>query len=203
MAIRKPHKGIEHLYSIDTIVTYPPRFPQPVNNYRCSTSRCRGVGLLYYLRESFAGYAGVDGPRDVDIGCGVTDLGFIARDFLLAQSQVCYHRRKPVLTFVYDDETGWNLRNIGNGPALNVIVAQKDVGGQWFNPVRVSPLTKDRAFVCCWLGNVITIGLGVTYTDFKTLEPSDLPQRNVGRSPHAGVGAFSRGGARHADRLRT
>src|ERR687893_400657 len=64
--------------------------------------------------------------------------------------------RKPVLTFVYDDETGWVLQNIGNGPALNVIVAQKKVGEQGFNPVRVPPISKDGAFVCRWLGHVNT-----------------------------------------------
>jgi hypothetical protein len=49
--------------------------------------------------------------------------------------------RKPVLTFAYDDKTGWVLQNIGNGPALNVIVAQKEIGGQWFNPVRAPPVS--------------------------------------------------------------
>ncbi len=137
----------------------------------------------------------------MDLGMWISVAALLISDSSLAISfwhsrKSAITGRKPVLTFVYDDETGWNLRNIGNEPALNVIVAQKDVGGQWFNPVRVPPLTKDRAFVCCWLGNVITIGLGVTYTDFKTLEPSDLPQRHVGRSPHTGVGAFTRCGAR-------
>jgi len=90
--------------------------------------------------------------------------------------------RKPVLTFVYDDETGWSLRNIGNGPALNVIVAQKEVGGQWFNPVRVPPLSKDGAFVCRWLGHVNTTGLGVTYTDFEGRAYSSVTGNDLSRT---------------------
>src|ERR1041384_6175962 len=62
--------------------------------------------------------------------------------------------RKPVLIFEYDGELGWVLRNVGAGPALNVIVAQKRVGGDWFNPVRVPPLSKDGRFLLAWLNHV-------------------------------------------------
>jgi hypothetical protein len=75
--------------------------------------------------------------------------------------------RRPVLVFVYDGSSGWILRNIGGGPALNIIVAQKRVGGEWFNPVRVPPFAKDAEFVLRWLGHVNTTGLGVTYTDYE------------------------------------
>jgi len=72
---------------------------------------------------------------------------------------------KPVLAFEYNGNVGWILRNIGNGPALNVVVAQKRVGGNWFNPVRVPPLAADSSFVPTWLGHVNTTGLGATYMD--------------------------------------
>jgi hypothetical protein len=75
--------------------------------------------------------------------------------------------KRPVLVFIYDGSTGWLLRNIGGGPALNVIVAQKRVGGEWFNPVRVPPFAKDGEFAVKWLGHVNTTGLGVTYTDYE------------------------------------
>jgi hypothetical protein len=74
--------------------------------------------------------------------------------------------RRPVLVFDYDGSVGWAVRNIGNGPALNVIIAQKRVGGEWFNPVRVPPLAKDVTMVLPWLGHVNTTGLGATYTDY-------------------------------------
>lgn len=77
--------------------------------------------------------------------------------------------RKPVLVFEYDRDSGWILRNVGAGPALNVVVAQKRVGAEWFNPVRVPPLSKDGNFVLQWLNHVNTTGLGATYTDTEQL----------------------------------
>jgi hypothetical protein len=75
--------------------------------------------------------------------------------------------RKPVLVFVDDPEQGcWVLRNVGNGPALNVLVALRH-SGQWFNPVRVTPLGKDASFALPWLGRVNTAGLGASYSDFE------------------------------------
>lgn len=72
--------------------------------------------------------------------------------------------RKPVLVFVDEPDRCWVLQNIGNGPALNVTVAQRQAG-HWFNPVRVRPLGKDGANNCDWLGRVNDTGLGVTYSD--------------------------------------
>jgi hypothetical protein len=51
--------------------------------------------------------------------------------------------------------------------ALNVLVAQKKVGGEWFKPVRVPPLAKDTEFGLRWLDRVNTTGLGTTYTDYE------------------------------------
>jgi hypothetical protein len=68
------------------------------------------------------------------------------------------------LVFLYDGARGWILRNVGNGPALNVLVAQKKEG-TWFNPVRVPPLSKETEFIPLWLDHVNTTGLGAIYTD--------------------------------------
>src|SRR5688500_15333335 len=68
--------------------------------------------------------------------------------------------RRPVLVFDYDGVIGWRVRNIGVGPALNVIIAQKEVGGGWFNPVRIPPLAKDGDFVLSWCLHVNDTGLG-------------------------------------------
>jgi hypothetical protein len=75
--------------------------------------------------------------------------------------------KRPVLVFVYDEGVGWLLRNIGGGPALNVIVAQKQAGGEWFNPVRVPPFAKNAEVVLAWLQHENTTGLGATYTDYE------------------------------------
>jgi hypothetical protein len=72
-----------------------------------------------------------------------------------------------VLVFVDDPERGcWALHNVGNGPALNVLVAQRR-DGQWFNPVLTPPLSKDSARPLPWLGRVNTTGLGASYSDFE------------------------------------
>jgi hypothetical protein len=75
--------------------------------------------------------------------------------------------RKPVLIFVDDPKQGcWTLHNVGNGPALNVLVAQRNAG-TWFNPVIVPPFGKDASFPLTWLGRINSDGLGVTYSDFE------------------------------------
>jgi hypothetical protein len=75
--------------------------------------------------------------------------------------------RKPVLVFVDDPERQcWVLHNVGNGPALNVLVAQRQ-SGRWYNPVLVPPLARDSAVPLTWLGRINTAGLGASYTDFE------------------------------------
>lgn len=78
--------------------------------------------------------------------------------------------RLPVLVFVFDREQGWSLHNVGNGPALNVVVAQKHVDGQrrgfWYGPVRVPPIARDAALVLPWLALESDYGLGAVYEDF-------------------------------------
>ena len=75
--------------------------------------------------------------------------------------------KRPVIVFVYEEQTGWLIKNIGGGPAMNILVAQKKLTGQWFNPVRIPPLAKDKEFVPLWLGHVNTTGLGAIYTDYE------------------------------------
>jgi hypothetical protein len=72
--------------------------------------------------------------------------------------------RKPVLVFVDEPGDCWTLRNIGNGPAINVVVAQRK-DGRWFNPVRVRPMAKDASERLEWLDRVNDTGLGVSYAD--------------------------------------
>lgn len=78
--------------------------------------------------------------------------------------------RMPVLVFQYDGRRGWLLRNVGNGPALNVVVACKLVEGpergKWFRAVRVPPLSRDGEMLLAWLKHEGKHGLGATYEDF-------------------------------------
>src|SRR5215469_9212280 len=70
-------------------------------------------------------------------------------------SQVTERRtRMPVLVFVYSPQ-GWVLRNVGNGPALNVEVAQQiksgEEAGRWIRPVRVRKIGKGNDVLLRWL----------------------------------------------------
>jgi hypothetical protein len=86
---------------------------------------------------------------------------------LVVGHRAAVRARKPVLVFVDDPEAEcWVLRNVGNGPALNVVVAQR-AAPRWFNPVRVPPLGRETSFPLTWLGRVNVSGLGATYGDFE------------------------------------
>jgi hypothetical protein len=77
------------------------------------------------------------------------------------------HALKPVLVFVYESEK-WVLRNVGNGPALNVLVAQRDTKKKtWHSPVLVPPFAKDTSLVLEWFDVRENFGLGATYEDFE------------------------------------
>ena|SRR5215210_7565315 len=74
---------------------------------------------------------------------------------------------KPALAFVFDNKAGWRLQNIGNGPALNVVVAEKHSEDGWFNPVRIPPIAKGDEFALHWIAPDNSNGLGATYTDIQ------------------------------------
>ena len=109
-----------------------------------------------------------------------------ALSYSLSRSSAIISTR-PVLVFEYDREIGWMIKNVGSGPALNVLVAQKEVGRAWFNPVRVPPVASGGAFVPNWLGHTNTTGLGVTYFDVRNVAytsttGNDLTEISVGSS---------------------
>lgn len=89
--------------------------------------------------------------------------------------------KRPVLVFVYEHEQGWILKNVGNGPALNVCVAQKlpGTGEQWFKFVRIPPLAKDKEFVLRYLNHVNTTALAATCDDMENRAYSSLCRRDL------------------------
>jgi hypothetical protein len=99
----------------------------------------------------------------------IVSLLFAAVSFVVNFSiahRAAVRARKPVLVFVDDREHQcWVLQNVGNGPALNIVVAMREFN-TWFNPVLAPPLAKDGAIPLTWLGRANT-GLGATYSDFE------------------------------------
>jgi hypothetical protein len=73
---------------------------------------------------------------------------------------------RPVMVIVYKED-GWHIANVGQGPALDVMVAKKVVGGGWIEPVRVPPIAKDAEFRLHWMAHDNTHGIGVSYSSFS------------------------------------
>ena len=97
----------------------------------------------------------------------VVSVGTFAVNYVFTTRKARFERR-PVLSF---EDTGvvWTIRNIGNGPALDVMVQQKRVGtggaDPWFDPVRIPDLARESSFDLPWLGRANDVGLGATYRD--------------------------------------
>ena len=84
---------------------------------------------------------------------------------------------RPMLAVVYDGETGWRLRNIGNGPALNIVVAQRRRDEEWIRPVRIPPLQAGTDFHLKWLGHDNVDEIGTAYEDFQGREYSSTCEK--------------------------
>jgi hypothetical protein len=105
----------------------------------------------------------------------VAALILSAITFVIAQVAALASRRRarmPVLVFVYDDsgvDSGrWLLRNVGNGPALNIDMAIKlsHEGGSWEQPTRIPPIGRGGEFVLTWLDDLSVPVLSASYEDF-------------------------------------
>jgi hypothetical protein len=75
--------------------------------------------------------------------------------------------RMPVLVFIYENKR-WLLRNVGNGPALNIDMAIKyDHGDRnWVAPTRIPPIGREEQFHLSWLGDLSVAVLAASYEDF-------------------------------------
>lgn len=76
--------------------------------------------------------------------------------------------RIPVLVFDYDPDLHWRIRNVGNGPALNIEFAiKKDYNDKdWQLPTRIPPIARDSAFSLTWLGASDVAVMAAAYEDF-------------------------------------
>ncbi len=61
--------------------------------------------------------------------------------------------KRPTLVFKYDNKTGWDLENVGESAAVDVLVAQQDHHEQdWKNPTRLHPLAAGGRVNLFWVG---------------------------------------------------
>ncbi|HRB33809.1 MAG TPA: hypothetical protein PLP93_11770 [Nitrosomonas sp.] len=92
---------------------------------------------------------------------------------------------RPVLVFEYTHEAGWSIRNVGSGPAMNILIAGKADGGDWRDPVRIPALQRDGRFPIAWMGHKNIRTLGATYVDiadrpYSSLSTNDLSTTSEG-----------------------
>jgi hypothetical protein len=102
----------------------------------------------------------------------------------LASQRADRRRRMPVIV-VFPEDEGWRLENIGNGPALNIVIAQgrgteangslielrrEAVGANgaapgetWCNPIHLRPMAAGASQLVPW--HFATTGVGVGFTD--------------------------------------
>lgn len=89
----------------------------------------------------------------------------------------------PTLVFVYDSEKGWSINNVGNGPALNVVVAHQVHGeNRWKDPTRLYPIPENDSVHVEWVGHNPD-KLMIAYTDvhnrpYTSLTDEDLTTIN-------------------------
>lgn len=76
----------------------------------------------------------------------------------------------PILVIRWDGQRElWQVQNVGNGPALNIVVAQQAEDGTdlWYNPVSIPAIPSGESFDFLWLGSGESIfSLGARYSDF-------------------------------------
>jgi hypothetical protein len=74
---------------------------------------------------------------------------------------------RPVLVFEQETDLVWTIRNVGNGPALNVVVTRKGNNAEWELPVRIPALAKEGVvkLPLSWVGRNYHEPLGAYYSD--------------------------------------
>jgi hypothetical protein len=86
---------------------------------------------------------------------------------------------RPILIFLYDTEKGWYIRNVGDGPALNVLVARRQSPEEWRSPVRVPPVSNSDSLQLKWMKHTNIDQLGASYEDFEGRPYSSVCRKDL------------------------
>lgn len=95
--------------------------------------------------------------------------------------------RVPMLAFTWDDpRQSWILTNIGNGPALDVVILQR-IGGRWVHPLRMREMAvqDSNPVPIGWMRWDENPGLGARYRSitgeqYMTMTGDDWSQHSPG-----------------------
>ncbi len=78
----------------------------------------------------------------------VSVISLVSSGFMFVRSHTI--SMKPVLVFTKadadDDNARWFVRNVGNGPAINIVVAKRDEGGEWKDNASIPTLAPGTHF---------------------------------------------------------
>ncbi|GAX59957.1 4-hydroxybenzoate polyprenyltransferase and related prenyltransferase [Candidatus Scalindua japonica] len=86
---------------------------------------------------------------------------------------------RPVLVFCFNTGSGWSVKNIGNGPALNTVLALLDADDRWISPEGIPSLGVNGEFVFGGFNTQIGIvGWGCLYTDISERPYSTIHKGN-------------------------
>lgn len=94
---------------------------------------------------------------------------FVATTIAVLQTRRIHRlAHTPVVVITYDGNARrWKAANVGNSPALNIVVAQQDEAtGEWYNPVAIPAISAGESTTLEWLGNKGNFSLGARYSDF-------------------------------------
>lgn len=94
---------------------------------------------------------------------------FVAALTLVQARRLNYLNQVPILVIFWDGAAQqWKTKNVGQGPALNVVVAQQTEDGRnlWYNPVSLPAIAPNEEFPLRWLSaEDTTYSLGARYDD--------------------------------------
>ncbi len=86
---------------------------------------------------------------------------------------------QPVLVFCFNSGFGWSVKNIGNGPALNIIFALLNTDDQWVSPEGIPSLAVNGEFVFgSFKTQIKIIGWGCLYSDISERSYSSIQKGN-------------------------
>ncbi len=86
---------------------------------------------------------------------------------------------RPVLVFCFNSGSGWSVKNIGNGPAINIVFGLLDADDRWISPEGIPPLAVNGEFVFGGFNTQIKIlGWGCLYTDISERPYSSIQKGN-------------------------
>ena len=107
-------------------------------------------------------------PAFESVKVAISLLAFVVSIIAWHTAQASLERqRRPILVFDHSQARGWSVRNVGAGPALNVVIARKSAQGEWDCAVVVPPIASGQDHTLHWLSAEFNDTLACDYADYR------------------------------------